>query len=81
MIIINRYMTLKCSDFRNDSYPTINDAQNSVLAGVGTPIKDEVCLVSKLNLASLSAEKAAIRNAVYGMYSCIGARNAGHDTE
>ena len=33
--------------------------QNKALAGVGKPIKDVVCLVSILNLASLKAEKAA----------------------
>jgi hypothetical protein len=31
-------------------------------AGVGTPIKESVCLVSRLNLASRTAENIGIRN-------------------
>ena len=42
----------------------LSEAQNKVLAGVGTPMKDDVCRVSMLNLANRKAENAAIRNAV-----------------
>lgn len=43
--------------------PTINAPQKRALAGVGNPTKEEVCLSSTLNLASLRAEKTAIRKA------------------
>lgn len=39
------------------------DAINMAFAGVGKPIKFSDCRVSILNLASLNAEKTAIRNA------------------
>ncbi len=40
-----------------------NEAQNNALAGVGKPMKVVAWRVSRLNLANLSAEKAAMRNA------------------
>lgn len=46
-------------------------------AGVGTPMKEVVCRVSRLNLANRKAEKAAMRNAVYGIYASKGIRNVG----
>ena len=45
---------------------TSNDAQNKALAGVGSPMNDVVCRVSRLNLASRNAENAAITNAKNG---------------
>ena len=42
--------------------------QNRALAGVGKPMKPIVCLSSRLNLASLSAEKAAMRKARKGVW-------------
>lgn len=44
------------------------DTKNNAFAGVGRPINEEVCLVSILKFASLSAEKTASKNARYGMY-------------
>lgn len=44
--------------------PTVSEPQNNALAGVGIPIKEEVCRSSRLNLASRRAEKTAIRKAV-----------------
>ena len=46
--------------------PAISDAQKRALAGVGNPMNDVVCRLSILNLASLKAEKTAIRKAQYG---------------
>ena len=37
--------------------PTVSEPQNNALAGVGIPIKEEVCRSSRLNLASRRAEK------------------------
>ena len=41
----------------------MKDPQNKAFAGVGIPMKEQVCLVSMLNFASLRAEKAEMRKA------------------
>ena len=43
--------------------PITKDPQNNALAGVGSPMKDVVCLSSRLNFANRSAENAATMNA------------------
>ena len=45
---------------------TESEPQKRAVAGVGSPIKEWLCRVSRLNLASRSAENAAMRNAAYG---------------
>lgn len=55
----------ECGDNNIDSG---SDISNNAFAGVGSPIKEDVCLSSTLNLASRSAEKITIR---------IGAINTG----
>lgn len=45
---------------------TTSEPQNSALAGVGTPMKEVVWRSSRLNFASLRAEKAAMMKATYG---------------
>ena len=47
----------------SNDVPVISDAQNKALAGVGKPINEVVCRSSKLNLANLSAENAAMTKA------------------
>ena len=48
---------------RQEPMLMMNAPQNKALAGVGNPINEDVCRVSRLNFASLRAEKAAIRKA------------------
>lgn len=43
--------------------PHKNEPQKRALAGVGKPMKEVVCRVSRLNLANLRAEKAAMTKA------------------
>ena len=43
---------------------TAKPPQNKALAGVGSPMKEVVCRVSKLNFAKRKAEKAAMSKAV-----------------
>ena len=45
---------------------TMSAPQNRAFAGVGRPIKDVVCLVSRLNFAKRRAEKAARTYATKG---------------
>ena len=61
---ITMHSMLIVDDVRIYSLPTISDAQNKALAGVGRPMKDDVCRSSRLNFASLNAEKAAMTKAV-----------------
>ena len=61
---MNKYKALKWSDTKKLCAPTVSEPQNNALAGVGIPIKEEVCRSSKLNLANRKAEKTAIRKAV-----------------
>ena len=42
---------------------TSSEPQKSALAGVGSPMNEVVCLVSRLNLARRIAENAAITKA------------------
>lgn len=49
-----------------------NEAMKSPVAGTGSPMKDDACLVSLLNLARRMAAKTAIKNARHGMMSkCV----------
>lgn len=43
--------------------PAMSDPQKKAFAGVGIPMKEEVCRVSILNLANRRAEKMAMKNA------------------
>ena len=58
--------------------PTMSEPQKRALAGVGNPMKEVVCRSSRLNFASLSAEKAAMMNAVNGRYLAIGSIAVGY---
>ena len=53
-----RNMALNLPLTRKACCPTIRLPQNKAFAGVGKPIKEDVCLVSMLNLANRKAEKA-----------------------
>ena len=57
---------------------TTSEPQNSALAGVGTPMKEVVWRSSRLNFASLRAEKAAMMKATYGNQGRKGSRNSGY---
>ena len=48
-------------------------AKNNVIAGVGSPIKESVCLVSRLNLANLNNANTGIRKAIIGKYVSVNA--------
>ena len=58
--------------------PVISAPQKRALAGVGSPIKELVCLSSRLNFANLSAEKAAITNAMNGINLATGSKTGGY---
>jgi hypothetical protein len=60
--IISKMMkSIQLEDSTNDGEPAIRAAQKRAFAGVGRPMKPIDCRVSRLNLANLRAEKAAIR--------------------
>ena len=59
-----RYIALNLSEIRNSYPPTANELQKRALAGVGIPIKEEVCRVSMLNFANRKAENIAIKKAL-----------------
>lgn len=74
----NRYNALNSSSKIEFSFMHIaNELQKRALAGVGIPMNELVCRSSKLNLASLSAEKTDIRNAQYGISFDIPNINSG----
>ena len=57
--------------------PTMSEAQKSVLAGVGRPMNDVDCRSSRLNLASLKAENAAMMKRGVGQHSAHRAPRGG----
>ncbi len=57
--------------------PTMSEPQKRALAGVGSPMNDVVWRVSRLNFASLRAEKAAMMYARKGITLRHPSRNEG----
>ena len=53
----------------NSENENANPAQKIAFAGVGNPIKEDVCRSSKLKIAKRNAEKMGIRNAAKHTYS------------
>ena len=49
----------------------MREAINIAFAGVGRPMKDDICRVSTLNFANRKAEKIGMRNAMYGKSQLI----------
>lgn len=64
-------------DSNSELAPNSREPQNRAFAGVGRPMKPIVCRSSRLNLASLNAENAAIMKAANGNTWRSGSRNAG----
>lgn len=75
MASIGNTITVELS--RKSGCDTSSEAQNNALAGVGKPMNEVVCRVSRLNFANRSAEKAAITKAKNGTYDAIGSINDG----
>ena len=57
----------------------MREATNIAFAGVGIPIKEDVCRESILNFANRKAEKTGIRNAMYGKNEFSGVITLNHE--